>query len=234
VTEEEFRSATDHVEAAWRALKANPGEQREAEYEEAYRRWRGLGGNRGQGRPSSGLSGSTARSQAARARQQQSAEKWERVAPLIQELRRAVMANDTDAMSKISATLVKKTEMIVKSLQVVHAQPNTDIVVLHGWATPRDMVLAYVPVTVLDDHFEHRGSFSGPHANLIVDRNLEVFAKIVSAKFERGEYRAISWNGDTRPRVDVTFEDLKGEKLIDPKDNTTFSWGSPEHRNRTV
>ena len=94
---------------------------------------------------------------------------------------------------------------------------NSDYVVLnamHG----KQMVLAFIEVIHLDDHFRRR-HMSGREANLVVDRNIEAFARIMSAKYERGEYRPYSRFGSTLPRVDITLHDIdaSGEKLTDER-----------------
>jgi hypothetical protein len=124
--------------------------------------------------------------------------------------------------------LVKETEMILQHVQVIHAQPDSDYVVLnalHG----RQMVLAFIAVIHLDDHFRRR-HMSGREANLVVDRNIDAFARIISAKYERGEYRPYSRFGSTLPRVDITLDDIEasGEELTDSVLNLKAMWLSPD------
>ncbi len=100
--------------------------------------------------------------------------------------------------------------MTLSNVEVIHAQPDSDFVVLHGWDN-RQMVLAFIPVMHLEDLFR-RQSLSGQQANLVADRNIEVIARIVSAKYERGEHRPYSRFGSTLPRVDITLDDLDPHK----------------------
>ena len=211
-----LRTVTLAVDHAWQAWKQNPTMANEVAYHRAYDRWKRFGGERGVGRPASGddagLS-STERSQAARQRHQQSASRWEKVAPIIQSLRRSLEAGDNNAVVAIAHTLVKETEMVLSNVQVIHAQPDSDFVVLNGF-DGRKMVLAFIPVVHLDDHFRVR-HLTGMQANVLVDANLGAFARIISAKYERGEHRAYSRFGSTSPRVDLTLEDieLSGEEM---------------------
>ena len=118
--------------------------------------------------------------------------------------------------------------MVLSDLQVIHAQPDSDFVVLNGWHG-RQMVLAFVPTIHLDDHFRRR-HLSGKQANLLVDRNLDAFARIISAKYERGEHRPYSRFGSTLPRVDITLEDIEssGESMTDSVLDMTPMWVSPD------
>jgi hypothetical protein len=93
------------------------------------------------------------------------------------------------------------------------------------------MVLAFIPTVHLDDHFRRR-HLSGKQANLLVDSNLEAFARIISAKYERGEHRPYSRFGSTLPRVDITLEDLdaSAEKFRADVLNMTPMWVGPDGR----
>jgi hypothetical protein len=170
---------------------------------------------------------SSERAQQARIRQQQSAARWERVAPAIQSLRRAVEENDGDAIRRIANSLVQETKMDLLDVQVVHAQPDTDVVVLQGWHE-RQWMLAFISRIHLEDYFR-RSSVSGKAANLLVDRNIEAFARIISAKYERGEHRPYSRFGATVPRIDVTLADMEGsgEKFFDSVLDVPAGWMSP-------
>ena len=70
------------------------------------------------------------------------------------------------------------------------------------------MVLAFIPVVHLDDLFRVR-HLSGKQANVLVDANLEAFARIISNKYERGEHRPYSRFGSTLPLVDLTLEEME-------------------------
>lgn len=223
-----LKNLTTAVDDAWNRLKDDQSEANIVAYDHAYDAWRRFGMSRGVGRPASGdqVLNSTERAREARARLQQSAERWERVAPLIQQLRRELQARDVAAVETSAHALVKATEMILQDVQVIHAQPDSDYVVLfamHG----RVRVLGFIEVIHLDDYFRRR-HMSGREANLVVDRNIEAFAQIMSAKYERGEYRPYSRFGSTLPRVDITLEDINafGEKLTDSVLDVRAFWGS--------
>src|ERR1700730_16998519 len=125
---EELKVATAAVDRAWQAWKRQPTPRNEATYHHAYDHWKSLGGDRGVGRPASGDAAlsSSARAQAARQRQQQSATRWEKVAPIIQAIRRAAEASDNRAVVELAHTLIKETDMLLSNLQVIHAQPDSD------------------------------------------------------------------------------------------------------------
>lgn len=230
----ELQNATAAVDEAWRRWKEHPTSVTEAIYDQAYENWKRFGSRRSVGRPPSGDDSgltSTERAREARSRQQQSAARWEKVAPLIQRMRRAVEVGDSVEVSKIADELVKETEMVLRRVNVVHAQPDGDFVVLHGWHD-RQMVLAFIATTHIDDYFRRREHLSGKKANLLVDRNIDAFARIMSAKYERGEYRPYSRFGSTLPSVDITLEDItaSGEALTDSVLDLEPMWVSPDGR----
>ena len=106
-------------------------------------------------------------------------------------LRRALEVGDKSAVINTAKALVKETEMLLSNLNVVHAQPDDDfLVVLNGFDGAK-MVLAFIPVIHLDDLFRVR-HLSGKQANVLVDANLEAFARIISNKYERGDHRPYS------------------------------------------
>jgi hypothetical protein len=228
-----LKQATEAVDEAWRRWKAQRTPQTEAAYDEAYARWKEFSSGRGAGRPASADETpmtSTERAQRARARQQQAAARWERVAPLIQEIRRAVETSDDATTLKLAKSIAKETTVLLKDFSVIHAQPDSDIVVLHCWHD-RQMVLAFIPKIHLEDALR-RESLTGKQANLVVDRNLDAFAGIISAKYERGEYRPYSRFGSTLPLVDVTSEEVEAirETLTDNVLNLSAGWVSPDGR----
>ena len=230
---EQLKEATDAVDAAWVQWKQNPNPETEAAYDAAYERWTKFGRSRGVGRPRSGdqvALTSSERARATRLRQQQSAEKWEKVAPLIQNLRRANQSNDFAAIARIVDTLVTETLMVLKDFKVVHAQPDSDQVVLHCWHND-EMVLAFIPRIHLEDHLRYN-RLTGKQANMLVQRNLETIAQIVSAKYERGEFRPYSRSGSTLPRVDIGLADIEAseEKLSTDVLNAAGGWATPDGR----
>ena len=228
-----LKQATDTVDEAWRRWKEDRTPQTEAVYDRAYESWKELGSGRSVGRPASGdqtALTSTERAQAARARQQQSASKWERVAPIVQQIRRAVEASEEASILRLAKSLATETTVQLKDFSVIHAQPDSDVVVLHCWHD-KQMVLAFISKMHLEDHFR-RDRLTGKEANLVVDRNLDSFARIISAKYERGEYRPYSRFGSTLPRVDINLQDIEmsGETLTDSVLNLTAGWASGDGR----
>jgi hypothetical protein len=230
----ELKNATAAVDNAWRRWKEYPNSETEAAYDRAYENWKKFGSRRSVGRPPSGDDSgltSTERAREARARQQQSASRWEKVAPVIQRMRRAVEVGDSAEVFRIAVALVKETEMVLRNVNVVHAQPDGEFVVLHGWHD-RQMVLAFIATEHLDDYFRRSEHLSGKKANLVVDRNLDAFARIMSAKYERGEYRPYSRFGSTLPSVDITLDDIaaSGETLTDSVLDPEPIWVSADGR----
>lgn len=232
----DLQSATDAVDRAWQTWMRDRTPEKERLYDEAHAAWKALG-VRSVGRPANGDAALTSneRSQALRARQQQSAARWEKVAPFIQELRRALETGDKSAIDQTARSLVKATEMLLSDLQVIHAQPDSDVVVLHGFEGVAKMVLAFIPVVHLDDYFR-RSHLSGKQANVLVDANLAAFARIISNKYERGEHRPYGRSGSTFPRVDITLDDLEssGEKLSDGVLATLSAAGWADRSGRVV
>jgi hypothetical protein len=109
-----LQKLTAAVDRAWERLKQHPTERNIVTYDRAYEEWRQLGAGRGVGRPPSGdqVLSSTERAREARARQQQSAERWEKIVHSIQQLRGALQSSDTAAVENIARALVKETEMV--------------------------------------------------------------------------------------------------------------------------
>ena len=107
---------------------------------------------------------------------------------------------------------------------MIHAKPDSDAVVIHAWDGP-DMMLAFNSRRALDDHFQRPG-LKGKAANLVVDRNIEAFGRIINDKYERGEHRPYPRSGSTLRRVDVEAADIKssGEKLSDSVLDLQWSW----------
>src|ERR1700724_1715576 len=89
ITTTELQKATTAVDEAWQRWKDHQNPETEAAYDRAYEHWKKFGSRRNVGRPPSGDDSgltSTVRAREARSRQQQSAARWEKVAPLIQRM----------------------------------------------------------------------------------------------------------------------------------------------------
>jgi hypothetical protein len=93
------------------------------------------------------------------------------------------------------------------------------------------MVLAFIPRIHLEDHLRYN-RLTGKQANMLVQRNLETIAQIVSAKYERGEFRPYSRSGSTLPRVDIGLADIEAseEKLSTDVLNAAGGWATPDGR----
>lgn len=229
--ENTLRRATEAVDDAWRCWKHDPNAENEATYDRAYTYWKSLAPNRGVGRPASVEQTpltSSERAVWARSRQQQSAAKWEKVVPVIQQIRRAAEAHDDAAILRLAKSLAKETTVLLENFSVVHAQPDSDVVVLHCWHD-RQMVLAFIPKIHLEDALR-RNRLNGKQANLVVDRNLDVFAELVSEKYERGEYRPYSRFGSTLLRVDIASDEVEAirRRLTDSVLDLNAGWMGPD------
>jgi hypothetical protein len=233
--EEMLKQATEAVDEAWRRLKEKPNAQTEAAYDSAYTSWKKLAPDRdrGAGRPTSVEQTpltSAERAVWTRTRQQQSASRWEKVAPAIQQIRRAAEEGNDAAILQVAKFIAKETKMLLQDFSVIHAQPDSDVVVLHCWQD-RQMVLAFIPKIHLEGALR-RDRLSGKEANLVVDRNLNVFAELVSEKYERGEYRPYARFGSTLPRVDITSEEVEAirHKLTDTVLDLKAGWMGSDGR----
>jgi len=225
----DIEKATNDVDKAWERLRSEPSPENEAAYDVAYENWKGVSGTRGVGRPASSdgnALNSSQRAQAARVRQQRSAEKWEKVAPIIQSMREALLAGKYDLVIDKTKEITKATEMVLSEFNVIHAQRDGDFVVLHAFHG-KDMVLIFIPKIHLEDHLK-KERLSGKQANAIVARNIDTFARIISGKYERGEYRYYSREGLTLPRIDIILEDIEksGELITDTILETDVIWQS--------
>ena len=73
------------------------------------------------------------------------------------------------------------------------------------------LVLAYVSRTALMDYFHLPGDMrvTLQQWNLVVDRNLEAFQRIIEGKFERDEWEL----EESYPRMLITLEDMQREQF---------------------
>jgi len=73
------------------------------------------------------------------------------------------------------------------------------------------LVLAYVSRTAFMDYFripdEMRSTLQ--QWNLVVDRNLDAFKRIIEGKFERDEWEMQETLGRNHPRMLITLEDMQ-------------------------
>lgn len=209
MNDSEIGQAAEEVEAAWQTLRKQRTPLAMAAYNEAFAVWRALA-LRPVGRPPSGDAaalGSAERAQALRTRHQESAEKWGRVSPHLQALRRAIAADDSDAIIEATIELVNTTGVTLDRATVVHAQPTAEHVVLEGWNGPQ-RVLGFIPWSVLAGYFGYAG-LGGDEANLLADANTAAFTRVMADKLERGEYRPWSRLGVTVPCVDIAGSDIE-------------------------
>ena len=103
--------------------------------------------------------------------------------------------------------------MSLTGLAVVHARSDgvehsVDAPLIHCHDGNK-LVLAFVSRTALADYFRLPKRPSMQESNLLVDRNLDAFGRIVRAKYDTGERSIYDAYGQSIPRVDVTLEDMQ-------------------------
>src|SRR5476651_887211 len=103
--------------------------------------------------------------------------------------------------------------MKLTAFAVVHSRSDgvehtVDAPLIHCF-DGKHVVLAYVSRTALEDYFGLSARPSMDDSNLLVDRNLEAFSRIVAAKYERGERSVYDAFGQSYPRIDVTLDDMQ-------------------------
>ena len=104
--------------------------------------------------------------------------------------------------------------MKLSMFSVVHERGDTapllDDPLIHCQAA-RQLVLAYVSRAALMDYFRIPGDkrITLQKWNLVVDRNLEAFKRIIEGKFERDEWEVEKRLGQSYPRMLITLEDMQ-------------------------
>ena len=104
--------------------------------------------------------------------------------------------------------------MKLSKFNVVHERgataPLLDDPLIHCQAG-QQLVLAYVSRTALMDYFRIPGDMriTLQQWNLVVDRNLEAFKRIIEGKFERDEWEVQKTLGQSLPRMLITLEDMQ-------------------------
>ncbi|MCX7354704.1 MAG: hypothetical protein NTY59_07740 [Alphaproteobacteria bacterium] len=208
MAERTIEIARTALEAAWARARDNPSAETGVAYADAHAAWTDLARRR-VGRPASSdgaaLTGPE-RAQALRGRQQDSAGKWTRVAPVIQSLRGAVRAGDLNAVSAAVRALVNETSVTLDRITVIHAHPSSDQTVLEGWDGDRP-VLGFVALATLAGYFG-RADLTPAQANLLVGQDLAPFARAMEARLERGDYRPYARGGVTVPCIDILLSDF--------------------------
>lgn len=113
---------------------------------------------------------------------------------------------------------------MLTSLSVVHADNDFDGTIIHGF-DDRELVLAFVTRTALDDYFGWPWSLpdQGPPApkerpslkecRLLVDRNLSALEPIIQEKYRRGEYSILNRYGSSRKFIEITYADIPRGKV---------------------
>jgi hypothetical protein len=101
--------------------------------------------------------------------------------------------------------------MTLTSFAVVHAREGDAFgdPLVHCHAK-KQLVLAYIAREALEDYFRIPGDQHVTLAqwNLVVDRNLDAFAKIIAAKYERDDWSIHNAYGQSYPRMIVTLDDM--------------------------
>jgi hypothetical protein len=122
--------------------------------------------------------------------------------------------------------------MALSDFAVVHARTDgeehtVDEPLIHCF-DGKQLVLAFVERTALADYFRLARRPGMRVSNLIVDRNLEAFARIVTAKYSSGQVGVYSAYDQSFPRLNVTLEDMErsGERFTADvlKPEAAFQW----------
>ena len=110
--------------------------------------------------------------------------------------------------------------MKMSTFAVVHARGNVPNFIgdplIHCYAG-KQLVLAYVSRQALMDYFRIPGDkhVTVQQWNLVVDRNLDAFKRIIEDKFDRDDWDVHNSYGQSYPKLVVTLEDMRhsGEKF---------------------
>jgi hypothetical protein len=109
-------------------------------------------------------------------------------------------------------------ELMLSGLCVVHADGDFDGTVIHGF-DGRDLVLAFVGRTALDDYFgwpwsvpEGRRPSVAEH-RVVVDRNLAALEPIIQEKYRLGGYRYLNRCGSSLKFVEIVSTDIERGKI---------------------
>jgi hypothetical protein len=105
--------------------------------------------------------------------------------------------------------------MKLSHFAVVHARGGASIVLddplVHCFAD-KQVVLTCVSRQALMDHFHVPGDrrITLAQWNLVVDRNLDAFERIIEAKYARGDWELYNtlW-GQSFPKIVITLEDMQ-------------------------
>ena len=105
----------------------------------------------------------------------------------------------------------------MRNFQVLYEKPNAlNDVLIHCWDGDQ-LVLAFVSREALDDYFRSRSSLTIQQRNLLVDRNLDIFKRIIEKKYKNGQHSTYSRLGQDYKRIDIKLFDIErnGERLTD-------------------
>ena|ERR1700733_720413 len=115
--------------------------------------------------------------------------------------------------------------MSLSSLMVLHEPPEPGYAVLKGF-DDREIVAAFMPISVLEDRLEWPDSLDNAKANLVLEANLAAFTRIVSAKYELKEYTLYPRLGSTIRRIDLTLSHIQTEPISGSVLNLPHTWSS--------
>jgi len=104
--------------------------------------------------------------------------------------------------------------MPLSQFAVVHERGDTapliDSPLVHCYAG-KQLVLTYIAREALMDYFRIPGDtkITLQHWNLVVDRNLDAFKRIIESKYERDDWEVLNRLGQSYPKLVVTFQDMQ-------------------------
>ncbi|MFZ0694022.1 MAG: hypothetical protein WAN51_07715 [Alphaproteobacteria bacterium] len=107
---------------------------------------------------------------------------------------------------------------MLSDLSVVHANGDFDGTIIHAF-DGRELVLAFVTRTALDDDFDRPWSLPNQRQptlkehRLVVVRHLAAIEPVIQEKYHRGNYRMLDRYGSSRQLIEITHADIPRGKI---------------------
>jgi len=120
--------------------------------------------------------------------------------------------------------------MLLSDFRVAQPDASADFVPLYC-QDRQQTVAAAIGRMCLEKYF-HRRKLTGIQAGALVRANQDALARIISAKYERGEYQAHAYAGSMIRRVGIELPDIEesGEVLTDSVLDDQAGWAMPDGR----
>ena len=101
--------------------------------------------------------------------------------------------------------------MALSDFAVVYARDDyLDDPLVHCY-DGKQLILAFIARAALEDYFHIPGDrrMTLRERNLIIDRNLPAFERIISTKYDQGKRSVYAAHGQSYPRIDVNLADMQ-------------------------